>query len=441
MMGSVGTLLLIQVILIALNAVFASAELAVLSVNEAKLERLASQGNKKAKRLYRLTREPAKFLSTIQIAITLSGFLGSAFAADGFSDPLVEWVLSLGVTLSRKTLDTMAVIIITLILSYFTLVFGELVPKRIAMKKSESLALAVSGVISAISVLFKPIVWLLSISTNTVLRLCGIDPEEEEDQVSEEEIRLLVETGGEKGAIDKEEQDFIQNVFEFDDLTAGEILTHRTDAAILWLEDEDAVWEKTIHDSRYTRYPVCDGSPDHVIGILNAKDYFRLSDRSRACVMESAVEPAYFVPETIKADVLFQNMKKSRHSLAVVLDEYGGMMGIVTLNDLVEELVGELREEDTKEQTDVPHMEQIDERTWLVVGNVELDDIEEALEIDLKLEDVNTFTGMVFRQLNGIPDDGEQDIELETEGLFIRIRQIEEHQITLAEIMKKEEKF
>lgn len=440
MMGSVGTLLLIQVILIALNAVFASAELAVLSVNEAKLERLASQGNKKAKRLYRLTREPAKFLSTIQIAITLSGFLGSAFAADGFSDPLVEWVLSLGVMLSRKTLDTMAVIIITLILSYFTLVFGELVPKRIAMKKSESLALAVSGVISAISVLFKPIVWLLSISTNTVLRLCGIDPEEEEDQVSEEEIRLLVETGGEKGAIDKEEQDFIQNVFEFDDLTAGEILTHRTDAAILWLEDEDAVWEKTIHDSRYTRYPVCDGSPDHVVGILNAKDYFRLSDRSRECVMESAVEPAYFVPETIKADVLFRNMKKFRHSLAVVLDEYGGMMGIVTLNDLVEELVGELREEDTKEQTDVPHMEQIDERTWLVVGNVELDDIEEALEIDLKLEDVNTFTGMVFRQLNGIPDDGEQDIELETEGLFIRIRQIEEHQITLAEIMKKEEK-
>lgn len=437
MMGSIGALLLIQVILIALNAVFASAELAVLSVNETKLERLASQGNKKAKRLYRLTREPAKFLSTIQIAITLSGFLGSAFAADGFSDPLVEWALSLGAALPRKTLDTIAVIIITLILSYFTLVFGELVPKRIAMKKSESLALAVSGVISAISVLFKPIVWLLSISTNTVLRLCGIDPEEEEDQVSEEEIRLLVETGGEKGAIDKEEQDFIQNVFEFDDLTAGEILTHRTDAAILWLEDEDEVWEKTIHDSRYTRYPVCDGSPDHVVGILNAKDYFRLSDRSRECVMEAAVEPAYFVPETIKADVLFRNMKKSRHSLAVVLDEYGGMMGIVTLNDLVEELVGELREENAKEQTDVPHMEQIDERTWLVVGNVELDDIEEALEINLELEDVNTFTGMVFRQLNGIPDDGEQDIELETEGLSIRIRQIEEHQITLAEIMKK----
>lgn len=440
MTGSIGALLMIQVMLIALNAVFASAELAVLSVNETKLERLASQGNKKAKRLYRLTREPAKFLSTIQIAITLSGFLGSAFAADGFSDPLVEWVLSLRVTLPRKTLDTIAVIVITLILSYFTLVFGELVPKRIAMKKSESLALAVSGVISAISVLFKPIVWLLSISTNTVLRLCGIDPEEEEDQVSEEEIRLLVETGGEKGAIDKEEQDFIQNVFEFDDLTAGEILTHRTDAAILWLEDEDEVWEKTIHDSRYTRYPVCDGSPDHVVGILNAKDYFRLSDRRREYVMEAAVEPAYFVPETIKADVLFRNMKKSRHSLAVVLDEYGGMMGIVTLNDLVEELVGELREESAKEQKDVPHMEQIDERTWLVVGNVELDDIEEALEINLELEDVNTFTGMVFRQLNGIPNDGEQDIELETEGLSIRVRQIEEHQITLAEIMKKEEK-
>lgn len=438
MKSSIGILLLIQVVLIALNAVFASAELAVLSVNEAKLERLASQGSKKAKRLYRLTREPAKFLSTIQIAITLSGFLGSAFAADGFSDPLVEWLIGLGVKLSRNTLDTIAVIVITLILSYFTLVFGELVPKRIAMKKSESLALAVSGLISAISVLFKPIVWLLSISTNTILRLCGMDPNEEEDQVSEEEIRLLVETGGEKGAIDKEEQDFIQNVFEFDDLTAGEILTHRTDATILWLEDEDAVWAQTIHESRFTRYPVCDGSPDHVVGILNAKEYFRLQDRSRERVMEMAVEPAYFVPETIKADVLFQNMKKTHHSLAVVLDEYGGMTGIVTLNDLVEELVGDLQEEDAEAQTDVPHIEQLNDRTWKIVGNVELDVIEETLGIELAMEGVNTFTGMVFDRLNGIPDDGEHDLKLEIQGLSIRVLQIREHQITLAEIEKVE---
>lgn len=436
--SSIGALLLIQVILIALNAVFASAELAVLSVNETKLERLAGQGNKKAKRLYKLTREPAKFLSTIQIAITLSGFLGSAFAADGFSDPLVDLLLGWGIPLSRETLDTIAVVIITLILSYFTLIFGELVPKRIAMKKSEALALAVSGLISTISVLFKPIVWLLSISTNAVLRLCGIDPNVEEDSVSEEEIRLLVETGGEKGTIDREEQDFIQNVFEFDDLTAGEILTHRTDITILWLEDGDAVWEDTIRSSRFTRYPICDGSPDHVIGILNTKDYFRLDDRSRAQIMENAVEPAYFVPETIKADVLFQNMKKTHSSLAVVLDEYGGMTGIITLNDLVEELVGELQEDADEEDADTPRMEQLDERTWRIIGNAELGDIEKALGIEFNVEEVNTFTGLVFDRLNEIPNDGEQDIRLDYDGLSIHVLRIEEHQITLAEIQTDE---
>lgn len=438
MNSSIGILLLIQVILIALNAVFASAELAVLSINETKLERLATQGNKKAKRLYKLTREPAKFLSTIQIAITLSGFLGSAFAADGFSDPLVDWVLSLGVKLPRETLDTIAVVVITLILSYFTLIFGELVPKRIAMKKSESLALAISGLVSAISVLFKPVVWLLSVSTNAVLRLCGIDPDEEDDQVSEEEIRMLVETGGEKGAIDKEEQSFIENVFEFDDLTAGEILTHRTDVAVLWLEDTDEEWAQTINTSRFTRYPICDGSPDKVVGILNAKDYFRLEERSRQTIMDAAVEPAYFVPETMKADVLFRNMKKSRNALAVVLDEYGGMAGIITLSDLIEELVGQFQEDGSANNDETPHIEQIDDHTWRVFGNAELSELEDEIDVEFSVEDVNTFTGFVFSLLNGIPNDGEHNIELETQDLVIRIRKIREHQVVLAEIVKKQ---
>ncbi len=431
---SIGTLLLVQIVLIALNAIFASAEIAVLSINEAKIERLAEQGNKKGKRLFKLTREPAKFLSTIQIAITLSGFLGSAFAAEGFSDPLVEWLISLGVTIPRHTLNTIAVIVITIILSYFTLVFGELVPKRIAMKKSESLALAISGLISAISVLFKPVVWLLSVSTNAVLRLFGIDPKEEDVSVSEEEIRMMVETGGEKGTIDKDEQNFIENVFKFDDLTAGEILTHRTDVAILWLEDTDETWANTIHDSRFTRYPICDESPDKVVGVLNAKDYFRLRDRSRQNIMDTAVEQPYFVPETIKADLLFSNMRKTHNSMAIVLDEYGGMMGIVTLSDLLEELVGELDEIDQKDEN--PYIEKIDENTWRVFGNAELSDLEETLETEFKAEDVNTFTGLVFDQLNGIPDDGDHNIELKIQDLTIYIKKIHEHQIVLADIVR-----
>lgn len=433
--NSIGFLLLLQVILIALNAIFACAEIAVLSINETKLERMADQGDKRAKRLFRLTREPARFLSTIQVAITLSGFLGSAFAADNFSEPLVNWLIGLGVGIPKATLDSISVILITLILSYFTLVFGELVPKRIAMQKSEALGLAISGLVSSISVAFKPIVWLLTISTNGVLRLCGIDPSETDEQVSEEEIRMMVDAGSEKGAIDEEEKEFIQNVFEFDDLTAEEIATHRTDVTILWTEDSMDQWATTIHESRHTLYPVCEESPDKIIGVLNAKDYFRLADKSRESVM-SIVKPAFFVPATIKADVLFRKMKKNRSGMAMVLDEYGGMEGIITINDLIEELVGDLGEDTAEEEANEPHIERLDENSWMIIGNVDLYDIEQALDIDIGLEEVDTFTGLVFNELDMVPDDGDQEIDLEFKGLQIHISHIEEHQIALARVTK-----
>ncbi len=437
MNSSIWLLLLLQIVLIALNAIFACAEIAVLSINETKLERMAEQGNRRAKRLFRLTKEPAKFLSTIQVAITLSGFLGSALAADNFSEPLVDWILGLGVKLPKASLDTIVVVVITLILSYFTLVFGELVPKRVAMKKSEQLALGISGLISGISYVFKPVVWFLSISTNAVLRLLGIDPNETEEQVSEEEIRMMVDAGSEKGVIDEQEKEFIQNVFEFDDLTAEEIATHRTDLIILWTEDDVDEWEKTIHESRHTLYPVCEDSPDNVVGILNAKDYFRLDDKTRENIMREAVRPAFFVPATIKADVLFRNMRQSRNTMAVVLDEYGGVVGVVTLNDLVEELVGDLNDDDNlDEQISEPHIEQVDEKTWILIGNVELYDIEQALDVDIGLEEVDTFTGLVFNELGMVPNDGEQDIELEFKGLLIHINNIEDHQIVHAKVVK-----
>lgn len=436
MNNSIVSLLLIQIILIALNAVFASAELAVLSINEAKINRLAEHGNKKARRLRKLLKEPAKFLSTIQIAITLSGFLGSAFAADGFSDPLVDWLVGLGITLSRNTLDTLSVIFITLVLSYFTLIFGELVPKRIAMKKSEALALKVSGIVSGISVLFKPIVWLLSVSTNAVLRMLGIDPNETEEQVCEEDIRMMVETGGETGAIDKDEQNFIQNVFEFDDLSVGEILTHRTDLTMLWLEDTDETWEKVICNSSFSRYPVCDGSPDRVVGVLNAKIYLREKDKSRDNIMCSALEPAYFVPETVKADVLFRNMKQTHNTFAVVLDEYGGLTGIVTIQDLIEELVGELQENPSISETAEPQIRQVDCDTWEISGNAELDEIERAIGVTFDTEYINTFTGYIFDCLKGIPDDGKTNIELKLDNILVTIKEIKDHQVVLAEIKK-----
>lgn len=436
MNNSIISLLLIQIILIALNAVFASAELAVLSVNESKINRLAERGSKKARRLRKLLKEPAKFLSTIQIAITLSGFLGSAFAADGFSDPLVDWLIGLGATLSRNTLDTLSVIFITLVLSYFTLIFGELVPKRIAMKKSEALALKVSGIVSGISVLFKPIVWLLSVSTNAVLRMLGIDPNETEEQICEEDIRMMVETGGETGAIDKDEQTFIQNVFEFDDLSVGEILTHRTDLTMLWLEDTDETWEKVICSSSFSRYPVCDGSPDRVVGVLNAKVYLREKDKSRDNIMCSALEPAYFVPETVKADVLFRNMKQTHNTFAVVLDEYGGLTGVVTIQDLIEKLVGALQENPSISETAEPQIRQINCDTWEISGNAELDEIERAIGVTFDTEYINTFTGYIFDRLKGIPDDGKTNIELKLDNISVTIKEIKDHQVVLAEIKR-----
>lgn len=397
---------------------------------------MADQGDKRAKRLFRLTREPAKFLATIQVAITLSGFLGSAFAADNFSDPLVDWVINLGITVPRATLDTIAVVLITLILSYFTLVFGELVPKRVAMKKAEALGLGISGLIRGISIVFKPIVWFLSASTDAILRLLGIDPNEEDEQVSEEEIRMMVDADSEKGAIDEQEKEFIQNVFEFDDLTAREITVHRTDVTMLWVEDSMEEWNKTIHNSRHTLYPVCGDSADNIIGILNAKDFFRLDDKGRESVMQNAVKTPFFVPETIKADVLFRKMKKSSNIMAIVLDEYGGVEGIVTLNDLIEQLVGDLGEDTAEEAAAEPSVEQIDVNIWAIIGNVELYDIEQALGVDIGMEDVGTFSGLVFGELDMIPNDGEQNIELDFKGLHIHITHIENHQISNALISK-----
>ena len=429
--------ILVLVILILINAFFAAAEIAVISLSETKLRKQAEEGDKKAKKLLMLMQAPDSFLSAIQIAITLAGFLSSAFAADSFSDPLVHWLtVDKGFTaIPTSTLNTIMVVLITIVLSYFSLVLGELVPKRIAMKKSEQVALGISGLVTVISKLFAPIVSLLSVSTNGVLRLIGIDPNEEEEQLGEEDIRMMVDASSEHGGIDHEEKEFIQNVFEFDDLTAEEIATHRTDVDLLWMDESMDEWAETIRGTRHNRYPICEDSADNVVGILNAKEYFRLADKSRDNVMRSAVRAPYFVPETIKADALFRNMKRTGNPLAVVLDEYGGMVGIVTLNDLVEELVGDLGDDDSGlVSEDEPRIEKREDGSLLLTGNVELDDIEDALGIQLDQEEHDTLTGLVFDALGVIPDDGEQDIDLETEGMHIHVTSIREHQVDRAEV-------
>jgi putative hemolysin len=420
----------LQFILIIINAIFACAEIAVISMNDTRLEKLTAMGDKRAARISRLTEQPARFLSTIQIGITLAGFLASAFAADTFSDKIVNWLIGMGTRIPVSSLDNIAVVIITLILSYFTLVFGELVPKRLAMRKAEELALAMSGLIYYIAQVFIPVVWLLTISTNGILRLLGIDPNSEDEVITEEEIRMMVDAGSEKGTISHTEKDMIQNIFEFDDKNAEDIMTHRTEVSVLWLDESDEQWDKTITESRYSVYPVCDESTDNIIGILKAKDYFRMVDKSRESVIKNALRPAYFVPETVRADVLFRNMKNSRNHFAIVLDEYGGMNGIITMNDLLEQIVGDIEDDDSI-PAEPPLIERIDSHTWKIKGWTPLKMVSKQLGIMLPEEDYDTFGGFIFGLLGTIPDDGSTP-QLEEYGLVIKVTEIKGHRLETA---------
>ncbi len=430
--------LLLQLFLIALNAIFACAEIAVISVSDTKTTALAEQGNKKAKRLAKMKSDPARFLATIQVAITLSGFLGSAFAADNFANYIVAPLMKTGFgkTLGYATIETLAVIAITLILSFITLVFGELVPKRLAMKHSEKIALGLSSVVAFISKIFAPLVGLLTVTTNAILRLCGVDPRETGEEVTEDEIRMMVDAGSENGAIDVEERELIENVFEFDDLTANDIATHRTGITILWATESPEEWDETIRSCSHTYFPLCDETVDNVVGVLNSKEYFRLSDKSRESIMQNAVKTPYYVPESVKANVLFKNMKRDRNYFAIVMDEYGGMSGIVTINDLLECIVGDLFEEGEAEEA--PDIVMLDEKTWRINGSTPIEDVEETLALKFEC-DCDTFAGYVLNYLGTIPDDDTQ-MTVESETLSINITKIKDHRIeeTIVSLIEKQ---
>jgi len=422
--------LILQVVLISLNAIFACAEIAVITMNDVKLAKLAAEGDKRAIKLARLTSQPARFLATIQVAITLSGFLGSAFAANNFAKRITTAITASGISIPASTVNTVSVLLITLILTFITLVFGELVPKRVAMKNAEKLALGMAGMISGVAKIFAPLVWLLTVSTNGILRLLGIDPNAEDEEVTEEEIRMMVDVGSEKGTIEPSEKEMIHNVFEFDNVSAEDILTHRTQVDILWLDESDDDWAETIHSTRHSFYPICRDSSDDVVGILDAKTYFRLNDHARESVMEQAVQPPRFVPESIKADDLFLDMKRSRNHFAVVMDEYGGMCGIVTMNDLIEVIVGDIDEEEDGEEQIITS---VSEGVWRTHGSVTLEDISEAIGCPLPTDEYDTLNGLVFSVLNEIPEDG-TEFAVDAACLHIEVKEMKNHGIERAEI-------
>ncbi|WP_028517214.1 hemolysin family protein [Ruminococcus flavefaciens] len=426
--------IILQIILIALNALFACTEVAVISTSDVRLEKLAASGNKKAIRLKKLTDSPTRFLATIQVAITLAGFIGAAFAADSFSEYLTSAIVKTGIGIPAAVIKKISVVLITLILSYFTLVFGELVPKRVAMKNPEKIALAMSKTISLVAKLFAPLVWLLNTSANGILRLIGIDPESEDDTVTEEEILMMSDAGAEKGTIDEDENRIIKNVFAFDDTTAEQVCTHRTDVDVLWSNDDISVWEETIHRTRHSSFPICGESVDNVIGVLNAKDYFRLDDKTRENIMKEAVREPCFVHESMKADRLFDQMKqRGADHFAIVVDEYGGMSGIITITDLVEELVGDFA--DDPEDEPAARLEETEENIWTVPGMTSLSDVCEELEVTLPADKYETFGGYIIAELGEIPKDGSQ-LTLDSDGLHIEILEVKHHRIEVCRVKK-----
>ncbi len=430
--------ILVLIILVFINAFFAAAEIAVISLSESKLKKQAEDGDKKAKKLLKLTRTPDRFLSAIQIAITLAGFLSSAFAADSFAEPLVKW-LYYGkgfTTLSPGTLNTIAVILITIVLSYFSLVLGELVPKRLAMKKTDAVARAAVGPVTVVAAVFRPVIWLLSKSTNGVLRLLHIDPKAEEEDVSEDEILMMVDLGEERGAIESSEKELIENIFEFNNTTAEDVMVHRTDMVMIWCDDTNEDVIRTIRESGLSRFPVYEEDADDIIGILNTRDYLLNAQSSRPKALRELLRPAYFVPESVRTDVLFRDMQSKKIHLAIVVDEYGGTSGLVTMEDLLEEIVGNIYDEfDPQEEKDI---EQLEPGLWRIAGSCELEQVSEALGVEFpEDEESDTLGGLVFAQLSVIPEDGAQ-FEVDTCGLHIRVTEFKDRHVEWALVSKPE---
>lgn len=441
-MDTIPQQILLQLILIFLNAFFAATEIAVISLNGAKLRKEAEEGNKKSARLLKMVEEPSGFLSTIQIGITLAGFLGSAFAADNFSGYLVNWVYDdLGYRgMSQESLNTISVIVITIILSYVTLILGELVPKRIAMQKPYEIAKFTSGVVSAVATVMKPVIIFLSLSTNAVLKLLRMKTETEEESVTEEELKMMIELGGKKGVLDKDESDWIKNVFEFDDITVEEVMTQRSDMVTVDLDDDEEKILEVIRESKCSRIPVYDREKDEddIVGILHAKDYLLAGDEEREKGIEPLMRQAYFVSENMKASELFKKMQLNNMHMAIVVDEYGSINGLVTMEDLLEEIVGSIYDE-----TDIPEVEedivQLAENKWKLRGDCSIKKFEAVADYEIETDNNHyvTMGGLVIEIIDEIPEDG-KEFDVEIQDLKIHVLSTENRRISEMIVEKTE---
>jgi len=423
----------ILIILIFLNAFFAASEIAFISLNDAKVAKQAKNGNKRAKQILKMIENPSRFLATIQIGITLAGFLSSAFASDAFASKLAPVLNNLIPQVSISIWQSVSIIIITMILSFFTLVFGELVPKRLAMKSYEKIAFATIGIIRFIYILTVPFVKLLTVSTNIVSKLFGVS-EKDEEVVTEEEIKMMVDEGEEKGSIEENERELINNVFEFNDTTASEIMTHRTDIYALSIDMNVNELIEELEEYRYSRIPVYDETIDEIKGILYLKDLLKYVKSKRNMKLKSIIRPAYFIPRSKPIDELFKELQRKNNQMAIVLDEYGGTAGLITMEDILEELVGDIYDEYDEIESEY---EKIDENTYLISGTMNIDDVSKLLEVEIEGGDYDTLSGYLHEKLGRIPEDKEKPV-IETEKITYKVEEYEDKRIVKVKACKNQ---
>ena len=431
----IGSKLLLPLVLILINAFFASAETAIAALNENRIRKQAEDGDKLSLKLLQMMEEPTRFLSTIQVCITFSGFLASAISADRFACLLDSAIANAGFTLlSPAALHTLCVVLIALALSCFMIVLGELFPKRIALQSPEKTARFSCSILLAVSHFFTPLVWLLTLITNALLRLFGFNPNANGEEVTEEEIRMMVDIGSESGAIEQDERTMIENIFEFNNSTAVDVMVHRIEVVAIQVDSTDDEILKIIRESGLSRFPVYGDSTDDIIGMLNTRDFLLNAHAKNRKTLRQLLRKPYLVPETIAADTLFNKMQKQKVHFAIVVDEYGGMSGIVTMEDLLEEIVGNIYDEfDPKEESEI---EQLEENLWRVNGTIALDTLAEALDMELPEElEYDTLGGMVFSLFAAIPEDGTKP-DVTINGLHVQVESISDHRIEKALVSK-----
>lgn len=428
-----GQLLLIFILTV-LNAFFAASEMAMVSADKKKINIQAEEGNLKAQMLLKLLKEPSRFLSTIQVGITFASFFSSASAAVGISGQLGGVLARIGVPFPKDV----AFVSVTIILSYITLVFGELVPKRIALQNAEKFSMFAIRFVNIVAKIMGPFVTFLSFSTNIIMRILGVSTEGVEEKITLEEIRSMVEVGQEQGVINSVEREMINSVIGFDDKLAEEIMTARTEVFMIDLEDPIEEYLGEMLELKYSRIPVYEGDVDDILGILYIKDFLLEAYKVgfKNVNIKKILRPAYFIPERKNINDLFNELQDKRKHMAVLIDEYGGFSGVVTMEDLIEEIVGDI---DDEYDHDEPDIKKIDDKNFIAKGAISIKELNSnlATRLDEDSEDYDTLGGFLIAMIGYIPDDGEK-VVLKFENIDFHIEEINEKRVQIVRIILNE---